>query len=40
MWKYISGVYTVVHEEKNEKAPNAVGDKKEYEKLDDGHGHG
>ena len=40
MWKYVSKVYKVVHEKKNEKAPNAAGDTKEYEKLDKGHGRG
>jgi len=31
MWKYISGVSKVVEEKKNEKAPKAVRDTREYE---------
>ena len=42
MWKYISGVYKVVHKRKNEKAPKSVRDTREYEKLhvDKDHGRG
>ena len=38
MWKYVFGVYKVVQERKNEKAPKAARDAREYEKLDKGHG--
>ena len=40
MWKYVSGVYKVVNDKKNEKAPKAARDTRKYEKLDKGHGRG